>query len=190
MREIQVDLTEEEVRAGLLHTLLRQTPGLRAMPLMYLAAAAVLISGIVLLVRGHEPSLPEFVFTALCALYLVGVPMGLRTFAKASLRGGARATYRFGDDTLRVQHGSTRVAHPWTDIFQVTETGRAFYVHPKPGVFLVFPKRALSDVDAVRRELRARVPRQRSALDWYAWLSPSLLFSLLLVAGVLVGWLW
>ena len=89
-----------------------------------------------------------------------------------------------------MQIGSERVEHAWRDLFQITETRRAFYVHPKPGVFHVLPKRDLPDVDAVRRELTARVPHKRSALDWYAWLSPSLLFSLLLVVGVLVGWLW
>ncbi len=90
-----------------------------------------------------------------------------------------------------MQVGSERVEHAWRDIFQITETRRAFYVHPKPGVFHVLPKRDLQDVDAVRREFAARVSRPRSALDWYSWLSPSLVFSLLLVlSGVLVGWLW
>lgn len=189
--EIEIDLTEEDVRAGLLHTLLRQTPGLRAMPLMYLGAAAVLITGIVLLARGHRPTPPEFGFAALCAVYLVGVPAALRAFARTGLRGGAHATYLFGDDALRVQVGSERVEHAWKDIFQITETRRAFYVHPKPGLFHILPKRDLQDVDAVRREFATRVSRRRSALDWYSWLSPSLVFSLLLiVVGVLVGWLW
>lgn len=190
--EVRVTLEEADVRRGLFFTMTRHSPGLRFLPLFYGLAIVALIFGVVVLARGHEPSTYELIFGAACVGFLTLVPLGLRRmaaqmFARVPVR---EATWRFRDAGIQIQSGPAVTSHEWFGLYRTYETRLAFYVHDKPSVFHVLPKRGLDDatIEAIRGWLAARAKPKR-AIETVAWMSPSMAMIGMLVVTALWVWL-
>lgn len=189
--EVRVTLEESDVRRGLFFTMTRHSPGLRFLPLFYAFAIVALVFGVVVLSKGHEPSLTEVIFGAACLGFLALVPIGLRRmaaqmYARVPVR---EATWRFRDSGIQIQSGNAVTSHEWFGLYRTYETRVAFYVHDKPSVFHVLPKRGLDDatIEAIRGWLAARAKPKR-AIETVAWMSPSMAMIVMLVVTAL--WIW
>lgn len=189
--EVRVTLEEADVRRGLFFTMTRHSPGLRFLPFFFGLAIVALVFGIVVLARGHEPTLTQLLFGAACLAFLAFVPLGLRRmaaqmFAHVPVR---EATWRFRDAGVQIQSGEAVTSHAWSSLYRTYETRLAFYVHDKPSVFHVLPKRTLdaASVEAIRAWLAARA-KPRRAIETVAWMSPSMAMIGMLVFTAL--WIW
>ncbi|MEZ4247683.1 MAG: YcxB family protein [Polyangiales bacterium] len=190
--EARVTLEEADVRRGLFFTMTRHSPGMRFLPLFYGLAIVALIFGVVVLGKGHEPSTPELLFGAACLAFLTLIPLGIRRmasqmFARVPERS---ATWRFRHEGIQIQSGDAITSHEWFGLYRTYETSRAFYVHDKPSVFHVLPKRDLdaATVDAIRGWFAARA-KPRRAIETVAWMSPSMTMIVMLVFTALWVWL-
>jgi len=180
---LEVTLREADVRAGLALTITRHTQGARFLPLFYVLSAVALSFGLWAVSNGHRLDVPQAMFGVALVAFMLGVPGAIWRFARKSFAAvpEPRATWRLTADTLQLQSGDALTTLPWKDIHGVSETGRAFYVHPKPGAYLVLPKRDLDDGEAARvRVFFAQIPKRSRAAEMIAWLSPAAL----LVLGV------
>ncbi|MEO0324322.1 MAG: YcxB family protein, partial [Myxococcota bacterium] len=188
--EVPFQLSVADVRHGFVRTLLAQTPGLRALPLAWAAALAVLAVACRELARGTLQVAPPVVLFLLLALgFVVGVPAAIQTLAASSLRkaGGGEGRWRFRDDALQVQLGRTLQTLPWVEIHTLTVTRRAYLVHPRPGAFQLLPRRGLgAETEARIEAFLARAPRAKPF--FLGWMSPAALISLAM--GAYLAWTW
>ncbi len=188
--EVPVELNLGDVRHGFVRTLLAQTPGLRVLPLAWLAALAALAVALFQVAGGTlEAAPPVLGFLVLAAAFVVGVPLAVQTLAARSLAraGGGAGRWRFREDALQVQLGRTLQTLPWSGIHTVTRTRRAYLVHPRPGAFQLLPRRALdAKTEAAVQAFLDRAPRAKAFV--LGWMSPAALISLAL--GAYLAWTW
>lgn len=189
--EVHAELRRADVRAALVRTMSRHSPGLRFLPLFYGGAVAVPVAAVVLGLRGHAWTLPQLMFVALSLLFVVSVPLGIERAVQGFFRPGfdPRAVWRFSASSLQLRSGEHVTTVERASIFDSLETPARFLVHPKQSSFLVLPKRGLdpSQVEAVRAWLAA-APRRDRAVSLIGWASPSI--GLLLVLGALLLYHW
>jgi hypothetical protein len=189
--EVRVTLEEADVRRGLFFTMTRHSPGLRFLPLFFGLAIAMLVVGIVAMTRGHEPKAEELLFGTACLAFLALVPFGLWRLSAKMFAGvpDPTATWRFRDSGVQIQSGKAVTSLAWESLYRTYETRRAFYVHSKPSVFHVLPKRGLDEPTLTHvREALARAKPKR-AIETVAWMSPSMALVLMLLVAAIYTWL-
>ena len=150
---LKIVLEEADVRRGLLFTITRHSPGLRLMPLFFGLAVLALVGEIVWMTRGHRPGAEELLFLGACLAFLTLIPYGLWRLGARMFRGvRPEATWRLRESGVQIESGEAVTTLPWESLYRTYETAHAFYVHSKPSVFHVLPKRELDDAtrEAVR----------------------------------------
>lgn len=180
---VQVELEESDVRKGMLFTLWRHTPGIRFAPIFFLFALAGFVLSLYGLASGEVERSPQFVFLAICTLFLIGLPyaffrLSKRAFEAVSYPGGE---VRFSRENIRITINGELETYAWKALFEVREARGAILIHPKRGAFRIVPKRALGEhEESVRGAIARYGPPVRSR--WIGWASPSgwMLFALVI----------
>lgn len=190
--DVAITLQEKDVRNGLALTILRHTPGARALPLFYGAAPLVFLAGVVATVQGHRPTVPEVMFGSLLIGFLFLVPIGIGRLARRSFTAlpNKDATWRFRPHQVQLQSGDAVMSKDWSTLFGSHETKSAFYLHPQQGAFWVLPKRNLSpeQIASVQEWIKAKVRSRSRVLEVMSWLSPSAMLVASLATYLLYRW--
>lgn len=186
---VESRLEEADVRAGLFLTLTRQGNGLRWLPVSYVLAALALAGTLAFAAVATLPT-PVWGFAFVLAAFLVFVPGSIVRIAKRAYAALPTpvAEWVLDDRGVRITSGPHRTELSWETMYAVNETHRAFYLHPRAGLFHVLPKRTLSP--AAHTSIRALIARHgrppHRAAEWVAWASPSLLLVLGALALLLI----
>jgi hypothetical protein len=184
---LEIDLRAEDVRAGLMRTVLRQTRFARLWPIWLGLAAGLLVVGLPTAVDGQTLPTPLFIFAAVLVLTLVVAllllgRLGDRMFASLP---SPHATWRFSARGVELRSGGGRTLLPWQGLQYEAREERVL-LHPTPTTFHVLPWAGLSRTDQAQAmawiEAHARpVPQPKRA-----WLPPLIALTL----GVLTAVWW
>lgn len=177
--ELEVTLRAEDVRAGLLRTVLRQTRLARLWPIWLGLTAGMAVYALQTAIALHSVPLPLLVFAlslaavGLGGLWFVG-RLGDRMFASLPSPG---ASWRFSPRGIALRSGGVSQLLPWPELrYELRE--ERLLLHPTPSTFHVLPFAGLSvaqrtDVQAWLETHAKPVPQPRRP-----WLPPLIALTL------------
>lgn len=176
---LDVTLRAEDVRAGLLRTVLRQTRWARLWPIWLGLMAGLVVYAIQTAIAFRSVPTPLLVF----ALALAGVGLGglwlISRLGDQMFRGlpSSTAQWRFSPRGVDLRSGGGAQRMPWTDVRYELREDRLL-LHPTPTTFHVLPFAGLSvaqrtDVQAWLEANAKAIPQPRRP-----WLPPLIALTL------------
>ena len=187
--ELTTQVRPGDLRRAMVRTMTRHAPGTRFLPLFYGAALAVPIIALVAAIRGHVFTPPQLMFVFASMAFAVAMPLLVERMVRASLSGASDllTTWCFEPETLVLTTGDQRSAFRRAELYQCGENRRAFIVYPKPGSFLLLPKRDIDAAQVARiRAWVAAVPRRDRAAWLLSFASPGVGIALVIAAYFLI----